>query len=654
MKRFDPNHPLRGVSCSAQPEPPVRWPQRPRCWPRAQRHLLPKPLRRNRSSSKAVATRSPRTCCVTTRPRRSDQSIRFSYRNPAERSSHVAHPQVRSSRHVAVEPGLQPVARCLARHSHARPAFVPAPLGPRPGCRHGGVATGAGAQGQSGRCQQARRRRQRQGGSQAHGVRPLLGGLRDRCRGRERRLGAPGAGVRQPDQPRRALRQGRCRARERPWRVPPEVPDEAGRRQVPAHQLGRGAQRGQRQDARVAQGQRCRLDLRGRLVEAQQRAVVPAAQVDDALGQQQHRPPGAHLPQHHGGRRGQHLGLRRDDQLVQRHAELEGCVVHRQQCGRGAPGVDAAHAACQGNRLQDDRGRPALHAHRGQGRPVRAHPLGHRHRVPVRRAAPRVQERLGRQEVHRGPRLRHGQGARRRDVEVDTRQGARGLRRRRGHRAPGGQDDGRKPSQHHRLVHGPDAAHHRQRDGARLVHPAIGAGQHRRVGRRRQHLPRPRQRAGRHRHRPQSRLAARLLRPGRRRVQALRHGVGRRLRLDQEAIRARHDEQAGHDGVALDRRRAREERADRPGQQPARHVLLGSCAQLAVARTRDEARDGQARSAGGDRSVPERHRRDGRDAQQGRRAQSPIVRSICCRRARSSRPAVRSPRRTVRCSGARR
>ena len=36
---------------------------------------------------------------------------------------------------------------------------------------------------------------------------------------------------------------------------------------------------------------------------------------------------------------------------------------------------------------QDDRRRPALHAHRGEGRRVRAHPLRHRHRVPVRHAA---------------------------------------------------------------------------------------------------------------------------------------------------------------------------------------------------------------------------------------------------------------------------
>jgi formate dehydrogenase major subunit len=61
-------------------------------------------------------------------------------------------------------------------------------------------------------------------------------------------------------------------------------------------------------------------------------------------------------------------------------------------------------------------------------------------------------------------------------------------------------------------------------------------------------------------------------------------GLGRRLRVDQEAVRPRHDGQAGHDGVALDRRRAREERADRPGLESARPVLLGSRAELADAR----------------------------------------------------------------------
>ena len=116
----------------------------------------------------------------------------------------------------------------------------------------GDLAAHAGEEGQGRRRAEGRRRRQDRG--QAHRLRPLLGRLRGRRGGRERRLGAPGAGVRFADQPRRALRQGRRAARARPRRVPPQVPDEAGRRQVPAHQLGPGAQRDQRQDARAEQG----------------------------------------------------------------------------------------------------------------------------------------------------------------------------------------------------------------------------------------------------------------------------------------------------------------------------------------------------------------------------------------------------------------
>ncbi len=66
--------------------------------------------------------------------------------------------------------------------------------------------------------------------------------------------------------------------------VPPEVADEAGRRQVPAHLVGPGAERGQRQDARAEEAERPRLGVHGRLLEAQQRAVVPAAQVGVACG----------------------------------------------------------------------------------------------------------------------------------------------------------------------------------------------------------------------------------------------------------------------------------------------------------------------------------------------------------------------------------
>ena len=46
-------------------------------------------------------------------------------------------------------------------------------------------------------------------------------------------------------------------------------------------------------------------------------------------------------------------------------------AVLRQQRRRSAPGVDAAHAAREGERREGDRRRPALHAHRGEGRQVR-------------------------------------------------------------------------------------------------------------------------------------------------------------------------------------------------------------------------------------------------------------------------------------------
>ena len=357
---------------------------------------------------------------------------------------------------------------------------------------------------------------------QAHRVHALLGGLCHRRGGRERRVGAAGAGVRLADQPGRALRQGRGGARPCARRVPAEVPDEAGQRQVRAHQLGRGADRDQRPDARAAQGKRPRQHLHRRFVQEQQRAGVPAQKVDVPLGQQQLRPPGTNMPLHDSRRCGEYVGLRCDDQLVQRHAERQGCDVHRQQCGRSASGVLAAHAACQGKGLQDDRGRPTIHAHGRQGGPVRAHALGGRHPVPVRRDVPRLQQRLGGQEVHRGPRLRHGQGARRGAGQVDAGQGVRGLRRRRGHLLPGGQDDGREPPEHAGLVRGPHAAHHRQRHGARVVPAATGAGQHRQERRRREHLPRPRQRAGHHRRRAEPGFAAGLLRHRRGFVQALR------------------------------------------------------------------------------------------------------------------------------------
>ena len=107
---------------------------------------------------------------------------------------------------------------------------------------------------------------------------------------------------------------------------------------------------------------------------------------------------------------------------------------------------------------------------------------GTRHPVPVRHAVPHLQERLGRQEVHRRPRLRHGQGARRtcwpsgrptrcRKPAASTRRSCYKAAKTMAENRP----------THARVVHGPDAALDRQRDGARLVHRAARARQRRRV-----------------------------------------------------------------------------------------------------------------------------------------------------------------------------
>ncbi len=331
-------------------------------------------------------------------------------------------------------------------------------------------------------------------------------------------MDAAGAGFRIAAQHGRALREGRVgsRARDRRALASAEDADEAGQRQVAAPLVGPGAEGSQRQITRHPQGCGAGCRLLGRQLEAQQRAVVPHAQVRVVLGHQQLRPPGADLPFDDGCRRSQHLGLRRDDQFVQRHAEHEVRVVHRQQRGRSAPGVDAAHAACEGERRQDDRRRSALHADGGQVGRVRPHPLRHRYSVPLRRPVSHLQERLGGQAVPQRSRLRHGEGQGRHDGQVDPRQGRGSLRRAGSAGLQGRRDDGEEPAVDHRVVHGPDAAHDRQRDGPRFVHPAAGAGQHRQVRRRCQHLPRPRQRAGRDRRRSEPGFAARLLRPRRR------------------------------------------------------------------------------------------------------------------------------------------
>ena len=106
--------------------------------------------------------------------------------------------------------------------------------------RRSGIALGAGAVASQlpfyimGKADAAQEAARRQAGSQAHGLHALLGRMRDRRRGPERCMDPAGAGVRLADQSRRALRQRRVdpRARYDARFPPPEIPDEARRRQM--------------------------------------------------------------------------------------------------------------------------------------------------------------------------------------------------------------------------------------------------------------------------------------------------------------------------------------------------------------------------------------------------------------------------------------
>ena len=91
--------------------------------------------------------------------------------------------------------------------------------------------------------------------------------------------------------------------------------------------------------------------------------------------------------------------------------------------------------------------------------------------------------------------------------------------------------------------------------------------------------------------------------------------MGCGLRLDQEPVRiAGHDGKAGHDGVALDRRRHGKERANRPRQQPAGNGVLGSCAQQPDPRHGNAGGAAGARYLGGRGSLSLGDRGDGGDA----------------------------------------
>ena len=151
------------------------------------------------------------------------------------------------------------------------------------------------------------------------------------------------------------------------------------------------------------------LGLLARLGEVLQRRRLSQPQARRVLGHQQRRPPGAHLPFDHRRRRSQYLGLRRDDQLLQRHPQLQDHDHHGRQSGGGASGVAAAPARGQGAQPGElHRHRSAPDAHRRARDRIRAHPARHRHPGDLRHALARLPERLGGQGIHPPARLRHG------------------------------------------------------------------------------------------------------------------------------------------------------------------------------------------------------------------------------------------------------
>ena len=138
-------------------------------------------------------------------------------RSPCERrNDHAARP-ARSDGGAAAAASA---ARAASPASRRRPTMDRRAFLQRSGL---GAGAGAFASAAAARHDGQGRRRPTTPGGQARGaphrLHALLGRLRGRRGGRERRLGAPGAGVRLAAQPRRALRQGRGAARARPRRA---------------------------------------------------------------------------------------------------------------------------------------------------------------------------------------------------------------------------------------------------------------------------------------------------------------------------------------------------------------------------------------------------------------------------------------------------
>ena len=194
--------------------------------------------------------------------------------------------------------------------------------------------------------------------------------------------------------------------------------------------LGRGAQRGRRPPAEgsARKSGPDSLFVIGSCQTTQQRAGLPAAQVRLLLGHQQLRPPGAHLPLHHRGGRGEHVGLRRDDELLQRHAERQGRCCSSARTRPRRTGV----ACCTSCTLQGKRRKMIVVDPRFTAPQPRPWYIRIRSGTDVPFLFGLLyhifQNGWERQASTSGPRLRHGQDPRDVLAKLDARQGGRSLR----------------------------------------------------------------------------------------------------------------------------------------------------------------------------------------------------------------------------------
>ena len=127
-------------------------------------------------------------------------------------------------------------------------------------------------------------------------------GLRGRCGGRERRVGAPGAGIRFADQPGRALREGGGLREHGHGEFRLKYPMKLVDGKYQRISVGAGAtRRSSDRLLEVAQGDTApiRCTWIGSSKHNNEQSYL-LRKFDVLLGQPQLRPPGAHLPLHHG------------------------------------------------------------------------------------------------------------------------------------------------------------------------------------------------------------------------------------------------------------------------------------------------------------------------------------------------------------------